>query len=108
MFDEIFLDERNADLFELQPLPKVSTLCLSSDFELRDEEFQNFERLISFKNILHLDFNFCQYDITYILKRFPNIDPVFPLKNSKVSGFFFCGIIDEPVTILSFKLMNLN
>ena len=34
--------------------------------------------------------------------------PDFPLTYYKKSGFFFCGIIDEPVTILSDKLIILK
>ena len=43
-----------------------------------------------------------------IENKLPNDMPVLPLKYSRGSGFFFCGIIDDPVTILSFRFINLK
>ena len=40
--------------------------------------------------------------------RSPYTRPVFPLTSSAMSGFFFCGMIDEPVVKLSESSMNLN
>ena len=38
----------------------------------------------------------------------PKFFPALPLINSAGSGFFFCGIIDEPVNILSSISISLN
>ena len=40
--------------------------------------------------------------------KLPKAFPVFPLRYSKRSGFFIWGIIDEPVTILSERLIRLK
>ena len=48
------------------------------------------------------------FNIEIIELIFPIKIPVLPLKYSNGSGFFFCGIIDEPVTNLSFKVIMLN
>ena len=46
--------------------------------------------------------------VTNKLVRFPMIRPVFPRINSKESGFFFCGIREEPVVKLSGNVINPN
>ena len=38
----------------------------------------------------------------------PNTRPLFPLTSSAISGFFFCGIMDEPVEKASSSSTNLN
>merc|ERR1711965_648911 len=40
--------------------------------------------------------------------KFPNVNPDLPLRYSRRSGFFFWGIIDDPVTILSERLIKLK
>src|SRR6056300_510370 len=46
--------------------------------------------------------------IVSIENKFPKLLPDFPLKYSNKSGFFFWGIIDDPVTILSERLIKLK
>ena len=48
------------------------------------------------------------FRIVSIENKLPYTKPVFPLKYSSKSGFFFCGIIDEPVTTLSDNLIRLK
>ena len=48
------------------------------------------------------------FNIVNIENKLPKVIPDLPLKYSKRSGFFFCGIIDEPVTILSERLIRLK
>ena len=38
----------------------------------------------------------------------PTTRPIFPRVNSAKSGFFFCGIIDDPVENASESVMNPN
>ena len=40
--------------------------------------------------------------------KFPYARPVFPRISSAISGFFFCGIIDDPVENASSSSINLN
>ena len=46
--------------------------------------------------------------IVNIENKFPYIEPVLPLRYSSKSGFFFCGIIEDPVTTLSDKFIKLK
>ena len=48
------------------------------------------------------------FNIEIIELIFPINIPVLPLKYSRGSGFFFCGIIEEPVTSLSLRVIKLN